>query len=83
MRARRTDRNHAELMQVLRDLGWLVADTHALPNWVDATAQRAGAIRLVDFKAPNGKLTTSQQKLIAQGWLIAFIRSVDDCIQLR
>jgi hypothetical protein len=89
-RARRTDQNHAAIVKALRQCGWLVLDTHTLPNGVDAIAYRpgdypGGCFRMLEFKKPDGKLrlTDSQRELLNQGWPIHILRSVDDAIALR
>jgi hypothetical protein len=83
MRARRTDANHAVLIRALGQCGWRVKDTHMVPGFVDAVVMRAGVVRLVEFKAPRGRLTPSQADMQGDGWNVAILRSIDDCVQLR
>lgn len=81
--ARRTDTTHREVIDTLRQCGWKVADTHALPNWVDCVASRGDAVRLIEIKAPKGKLKPSQQRLMNDGWPIVVLRSAEDAARLR
>jgi hypothetical protein len=83
MRARRTDENHAALTRALLQCGWRVKDTHTVPGFVDAVVMRAGVIRLVEFKTARGHLTASQADMQGDGWNVAILRSIDDCVQLR
>lgn len=83
MRAKRTDANHREIISTLRILGWQVADTHDLPNFVDAVACRGLDVRLIEIKAPKGTLTSSQDFMVSNGWPIKILRSVDDAVNLR
>lgn len=81
---RRTDRNHAELVDVLRTLGWHVVDLHTVPCFVDAIAQRAGELRLLEFKADaRSPYTAAQMRLFDRGWPIWVLRNLEDCERLR
>jgi Holliday junction resolvase len=83
-RARRTDANHREVVATLRRLGWRVADTHALPGFVDLIAfHPAYGVRMVEVKAPKGEYTRAQIRLMGDGWPVATVRSIDDAIALR
>ena len=79
----RIDGTHRAIVLTLRGLGWRVVDTHEVPGFVDAVAHRHGRVRLVEIKTAAGPLTASQAKLIAEGWPIQILRSVDDAIALR
>ena len=81
--ARRTDTTHAEIVAALRALGWLVHDTHALPNFVDAVGYRPrDGVVLFEFKTGKGRLTKSQDKLIAKGWPVRVLRTAADAARL-
>lgn len=80
----RSDRNHAEIVAALRAQGWLVASTNRLGGFIDCVAFHPGRqqLRLVEVKTPKGKLKPSQEQLLAQGWPIVILRSVDDALVL-
>lgn len=86
-RAARTDATHAPIIETLRKLGWLVADTHSLPNFVDAVAFKptgAGGVRLLEIKSgAKAPMTDSQKFMVRDGWPICILRSVQDAIDLR
>ena len=81
--AQRTDRTPREVIDTLRQCGWKVADTHALPNWVDCVASKGETVRLIEIKTATGKLKPSQQRLIDQGWPVVVLRSAEDAVGLR
>lgn len=83
MRARRTDANHGEIARVLRECHWMVEDVHVVGGFIDLVATRGGIVRLIEVKTPTGQLTDEQELLIAAGWPIHILRSVDDAINLR
>ena len=76
----RTDQNHAAVIARLRERGWLIFDTHGLPNFVDCVGQRhTHGIRLFEIKASaKKKLKPSQQALLDAGWEIIRLDSVED-----
>jgi hypothetical protein len=77
--ARRTDTTHTEIVDALKAMGWLMFDTHALPNWVDAVGYRPrDGVTLFEFKSGKGKLTKSQNKLIRDGWPVRVLRTAAD-----
>lgn len=84
MRRAKVDTTHAEIRQTLRQLGWKVVDTHALPGWIDMVAWHPGrqVAAFIDAKSERGKPTESQQKLVDEGWPIRFIRSVEEAVRL-
>jgi hypothetical protein len=59
-----------------------MADTHALPNFVDAVGYKPShGVTMFEFKSRRGKLTDSQQDLLDRGWPVAVIRSADEAIR--
>lgn len=75
------DSTHREVVKALRQCGFRVADTHALSGFVDVVAEKRGRVWLIEIKREKGgRLTASQQKLIADGWPITVLRTVDDVI---
>ena len=85
-RARRTDANHKPVVEALRACGWLVFDTHALPNFIDVVAYHPSrdVVRLVEIKdGPKKTMTMAQWDMIAAGWPIRTVHSVQDAINLR
>lgn len=83
MRARKVDGSHGAIAQRLRALGWKVKDTHALPKFVDLVAMRGGVIRLIECKVEKGTYTEAQAEMLAEGWPIVTLRSVEDATNLR
>jgi hypothetical protein len=84
MRARRTDANHRQLLEALRRCGWAVVSTHVVGGFVDAVAWHPSrGVRLLEFKQPKGTLTASQRGLLADGWPVVIVRSVDEAAALR
>lgn len=84
MRRARIDSTHREIRETLRKCGWLVFDSHTLPEWVDLVAYHParGEFALVEAKAPKGKLKPSQERLVAAGWPVKFIRSAEEAARL-
>ena len=81
--AAKTDADHELLLETLRGVGWLVIDTHRVPNFVDAVGYRhSHGVQLFEFKQARGTFTKSQQRLRAVGWPIVVLRSVADVLAL-
>lgn len=62
-RAHRTDNNHAEIRDGLREAGWWVWDTHDLGGgFPDLLALNAsGRFVMLEVKSPGGKLTEDER----------------------
>ena len=62
-RAHRTDNNHAEIRDGLREAGWWVWDTHDMGNgFPDLIAlNSSGRFVLLEVKSPGGKLTSDER----------------------
>lgn len=80
--ARRVDSTHANIIGTLRATGWAVADTSRLSNFADAVAHKHGDVRLIEIKTGNKPLTSSQLKLIAQGFPVYVLRCREDALEL-
>ncbi len=80
--AARVDANHRSICEALVACGWLVKDCHQYPGFVDAVAQRRGVTRLIEIKAKRGKLTRSQADMIASGFDVKVLRTVEDAVAL-
>jgi len=81
--ARRVDAPHKLITEALRKCGWLVADTSRLKGWCDLVAYKPGpGVKLIEVKAPKGKLTAAQLKLRAEGWPIYVVRTLEDALAL-
>lgn len=83
--ARRTDGNHAAIVQVLRKTGWYVQDTSRVGNgfpdlvcWHPAT----GELRLVEVKALKGTPTPAQRKFHDEGWPVVTVRTIHSALNL-
>lgn len=84
MRARRTDRNHAEIAAAFERCGYLVH--HTIGDW-DLTVCRGGQVLLIEVKdgkkSPSKtRLTERSAKLVADGWPIERVESVDDVLRI-
>jgi hypothetical protein len=90
--ARRTDRNHAQLRDALRQMGYFVLDTSAIPNFVDMIAAKHGRVYFIEAKdgekSPSRrKLRPSQEALHrdlrAAGACVVVIESISDLSRLE
>jgi Holliday junction resolvase len=83
MRAARTDSNHREVIDTLRQLGAVVLDLSAVGRGVaDAVVLIGKHVVFVEIKTARGKLTPEQEKWHQEGWPVRVIRSVDEAIQM-
>ncbi len=84
MRRAKTDANHAEIADALRRCGWKVKACHTIKGFVDMVAfhPARGLVVLIDAKAAKGRTTEAQDKLVADGWPIKFVRSAEEAAQL-
>ena len=89
--ARRVDRNHREIADALRSIGWVVCDTSALGAFVDLVAVRRGVVKLIEVKdgskcKSQQALTPAQVKLHAEllraGTVVEVVTSIDDALAL-
>jgi hypothetical protein len=71
----RTDGNAKPLIAYAQAAGWTYVPLDAA---IDGLLVKHERVLLVDWKAPKGKLTARQEKLVAEGIPIHFIRSVED-----
>ena len=81
MRAKRVDSNLMEIVEIARDLGFLVHVRN--DELADLDVQFRGRHELWEVKTPKGKLTDLQEKHRKQGWTIRTVRTVDDVIAAR
>ena len=75
------DANAAELMQVYRDLGCSVHDTHAVGfGFPDAVCGWVGVTELVEFKTADGDFTPPQRTFIRdwRGSKVRVVRTRED-----
>jgi len=79
LRAAKRDANEPEIVQALREAGWLVLylDKFDLLCWHPTRRQ----LRMVEVKTPTGKLKPSQEKLLADGWPLEIIRTKEDVLR--
>lgn len=81
-RAARVDANHAEIVSALRKCGFQVLDLSRVGGGCpDLLVCRAGKIRLVEVKAPKGRMTPEQLAFVAL-WPVCVVRSVSDVVIL-
>lgn len=81
-RRARTDRNHAEIVQALRQVGWTVFDSSRLGGgFPDLVIHRGGSVQLVELKVKRGALTKAQEEF-GKWWPVTILRSVEDAVNL-
>jgi hypothetical protein len=66
---KRTDANHAAIVQALRQVGAVVLDVHSLPGCLDLLVAYRGALSLLEVKdgskaASRRQLTEAEQETI-------------------
>ena len=73
------DRNHDEIANNLKSMGWHVSDVSKVPDFIDIVASKNYTV-LVEVKHPNGLVGMSQLKFIAEfPGFICFVQSLQDC----
>jgi hypothetical protein len=78
-RAARVDNTAKALTAAAKQLG---ADYLPLNDVIDGILSFRGKTWLVDWKSPGGTLTPNQAKLVARGWPIRFISTVEQLQRL-
>ncbi len=87
---KRTDANHAAIVQALRQVGCVVLDVHALPGCLDLLVAYRGALSLLEVKdgakpAHARRLTEAEQETIrllaGVGVEAAVVNSVEDALR--
>jgi hypothetical protein len=81
--ANRRDSTEAAIFDALRKAGCMVYPTD---QPFDAIVCHRGRLNLVECKTPTTKagkviMKPSQEKLIAEGWPVVILKSVDDALQ--
>jgi Holliday junction resolvase len=83
MRAARTDANHREVVDTIRQLGVTVRDLSGVGDGIpDCVVLLRGRAVFVEIKTTRGKLKPKQLAFQAEGWPVRVIRSVDEAIQM-
>ena len=81
--AKRTDGNHADIRQAMRDAGCKVYDAsgagRGFPDTVVSTPD--GRVLLVEIKMPNGKLTKAQVDF-HRDFPVEIVRTVQQAVEL-
>jgi Holliday junction resolvase len=85
--ARKVDRNHGEVVDAMRRVGWFVHDTSgAGRGFPDLVAARGGRLVLVEVKGPKGKLTPEQLLFLGEmksrGVEVHIVRSAEEAARL-
>ncbi len=87
---KRTDRNHREILDALRDVGAVYLDLHALPGCLDALVGFRGQLHLLEIKdgdlpASRRRLTDAERQTIgmlaAVGVDAAVVTNVEDALR--
>ena len=83
MYAKRTDGNHAEIREAMRDAGATVEDLSGSGRGVPDTLVRTTDDRLllVEIKTPTGKLTPAQVKFHKR-FPVHIVRTVEQAVEL-
>lgn len=65
--ARKADRNHAEVREVLRGCGYRVKDTFRFPGMLDLLAMsKSGILVFFEVKMPGESVTEAERDFIAE-----------------
>jgi len=82
--ARKVDTNHTRIVKYLREIGFSVIDTHALPKFVDCVVGMDGYTALIEIKPVGKFLNATQEEIFASfdGW-IDIVHDEDDCLRLK
>lgn len=81
---RRTDKNQAEIVSALRNLGAHVACTHTVGHgFPDLVVAFGNRLTLLEVKSDGGKLTADEQKF-SDEWhgYVDVVRSVEEAINV-
>ena len=70
------DKNEREIVAALRLVGCKVM----LLDQVDLLVLHNEQLYLMEVKAPDGRMTKSQEALVKEGWPLYIIRTVDDAL---
>lgn len=83
MRARRTDANHSEIRDVMREAGAQVFDLSGAGGGVTDTIvfHKNCGLRLVEIKVRKGKLTPAQEKFHAR-FPVEIVRTKTEALAL-
>lgn len=80
-RAARTDTNHAEIVQALRQVGAEVLDLSRMGNGCpDLLVNFRGLMSLMEIKAETGEMTDDQLEFSLR-WPFDVVRSVDEALR--
>jgi Holliday junction resolvase len=89
MRACRTDRNQAEIVKALRQIGCTVTPTHMVGDgFPDLVVGRNGVNHLLEVKdgakPPSGRQLTTDEKKFHIEWrgVVHIVYSIDDALQV-
>ena len=74
--AAKRDANEAEIVRVLEQ----VALVHRLDDW-DLLVYYHGRLFMLDVKGAKGRPTTAQERLIRDGWPLAFVHTPDEALR--
>jgi ATP-dependent exoDNAse (exonuclease V) beta subunit len=78
-RAARVDNTAKELVKAARQMG---AEYLPLNHVIDGILLHRSRVHLIDWKSKGGTLTPDQAKLVAAGWPIKFVQTVDQLVAL-
>jgi hypothetical protein len=87
-RAARTDSNHQEIIDGLRQIGVTVFDTSMIPKFVDSVAGWRGENYMFEFKdgdkPPSKRKLTAAQQELHESWrgTIYIIESLQDALEV-
>jgi hypothetical protein len=79
-RARRTDSTQSDIVEGLRAAGYLV-EVIEYPFDLLVQDPNTGGTWLVECKSARGRLTPTQERLIAAGWRVAVARCLAEAME--
>lgn len=77
-RAAKRDQNELQIVKGLRDAGYLVMYLTAFDLLIWHPMRRQ--LRMLEVKTETGKLKPSQEKLLADGWPLEIVRTVQEAL---
>ncbi len=78
-RAAKRDGNEPDIVYALRKAGWLVKYLNEFDLLIFHPATKR--LRMLEVKTETGALKPSQEKMIAEGWPLEIVRTIDQALR--